>query len=64
MRVGLHHSVSVDHLPDQLHCVVQQFRSPDVSPGSGFSVFELSEQVTGSQGVLRQGLLPPGNNER
>lgn len=61
MRVGLHHSVGVDHLSDQFHCVVQQFCSPDLSPGSGFSLFELSQQVTGSQSAFSQRLLPPGN---
>lgn len=61
MMVGLHHCVSVDHLSDQLHCVVQQFRSPDLSPGSCFSLFKLSQQVTGSQGAFRQRLLHPGN---
>lgn len=61
MRARLHHSVSVDHLPDQLHCVVQQFCSPDLSPGFGFSLFKLSQQVTGSQSAFRQRLLHPGN---
>lgn len=61
MWVGLHHSVSIDHFSDQLHCVVQQFGSPDVSRGSGFSLFKLSQQVTGSQSTFRQRLRHPGN---
>lgn len=43
MRVGLNHSVSVDHLSDQLHCVVQEFRSPDVVLGSGLCLFEVGQ---------------------
>lgn len=61
VSVGLHHGVSVDHLSDQLHCVVQQFSSPDLGPGCAFNLFELSQQVTGSQSAFRQRRLHPGN---
>lgn len=61
LRVRLNHSISVDHLSDQLHCVVQQFGSLDLSPGSGFSLFKLSQEVTGSQSAFRLRLLNPGN---
>ncbi len=61
LSVGLHHSMGVDHLSDQLHCVVQQFCCPDLSPGSGFSLFKLGQQVTGSQCTFRQRLLHPAN---
>lgn len=63
VRTGLHHGVGVDHLSDQLHCVVQQLSSPDLRPGSGFDLFKLGQQVTGLQGAFRQGLLHPGNIE-
>lgn len=61
MRLGLHHGVSVDHLSDQLHSVVKQLCSSDLSPGSGFGLLELSQQITGSQSSFRQRLLPPEN---
>lgn len=60
MWVGLHHGVGIDHFSDQLHGVVQQFSRSDVSCGSGFSLFKLSQQVTGSQSTLRQRLCHPG----
>lgn len=60
-RVGLGHGVGVDHLSDQLHCVVQQLSSPDVSSGSGSCLFKLSQQVTGFQSPLRQRCLHSGN---
>lgn len=43
VSIGLRHSVGVDHLSDQLHCVVQQLSSPDLGPGSGFNLFKLSQ---------------------
>ena len=41
------HGVSVDHLSDQLYCVVQELCSLDVSPGAGLGLFELRQEVAG-----------------
>lgn len=61
MRFGLSHGVCVDHLSDQLHSVVQQLGGSDLSPGSGFGLLELGQQVTGSQSAFGQRLLHSGN---
>ena len=58
--VWLGHGVSVDHLSDQLHCVVQELSSLDVSPGAGFCLFELGQEVVGSQSPFRQRHLHSG----
>lgn len=61
LRAGLHHSVSVDHLSDEFHRVVQQLCSPDLSPGRGLNLLKLSQQVTGPQGSFSQRRLHPVN---
>lgn len=61
VRAGLHHGLSVNHLPEDFHRVVQQLCRPDAGPAGGFGLLELSQQVTGPQGPFRQRLLHPAH---
>lgn len=58
--IGLFHGVGVHHLPDQLHRVVQELSSLDLSSGTGFNLLKLSQEVTGSESAFRPRLFHPG----